>query len=235
MRTLSKPSSQFQIAMVFFFCLGCLVATRFDVESVTLSSRRELLAPPKDLQYFTFGYREAIADMLWLRSIQDFDFCEKVVRKDLCQGRGWLYQMLDLITDLSPKFHIAYSAGAIALTIIISDIEGASKLFDKAVINFPDDWRLLYKAAYHAIYEEKNKAKAAVLVERAARLGAPEWVYSLAANLYTESGQKTIAIKLIEELEATGRYNPRILNRMRKKVGLPEVPVPDEENTDDSH
>lgn len=178
---------------------------------------RELVAPPASLVHFTFGYREAMADLLWIRSIQDFDYCEKKSAENLCQGNSWLFQTLDLITELSPLFRMAYSAGGMALTIIISDIEGASRLFDKAVLRFPTDWIILYKAAYHAIYEEKNNEKAARLMELAARHGAPDWVYALSTKLYTESGKRELAERLLHEMEQT-ELDPAILEAMRKKL-----------------
>lgn len=200
-----------------------LSITRLDIEKIEVSKQRELLSPPKDLQYFTFGYRHLFADLLWIRSLQDFNYCEKLIKTNFCQGQGWLYHMLDLITDLSPHFRMAYSAGGVALTIIVSDIEGASKFFDKAVERFPNDWQILYKAAYHANFEEKNRLKAGHLVERAARNGGPFWIWSLAANLYTEGGERTLAMKLLEELEEK-KYDPTVINRMRKRLGLPPLP-----------
>jgi len=178
---------------------------------------RELLAPPSDIHYFTFGHREILADFFWIRSIQDFDYCEKKLAEQLCKGNSWLYQMLDVITDLSPYFRMAYSAGSMALTVIISDIEGASKFFDKAVVHFPSDWRILYRAAYHAIYEEKDQAKAASLVERAAKNGAPDWVNALAGRLYSEAGKTELAERLAQELEVSGG-DPRIIDAIRARI-----------------
>lgn len=182
----------------------------------------EVISPSSDIQYFTFGHKDLVSDMLWLRSIQDFDFCEKKVHEHLCRGQSWLYQMLNVITDLSPTFRMAYSAGSMALTVIISDIEGASKFFDKAVRQFPEDWIILYKAAYHAIYEEKNPAKAAELVERAAKHGAPDWVYALAGRLYSQSGRAELAEGLARQLEATGG-DPAVIAEIRKRAARPEA------------
>lgn len=203
------------------FSLGILLLTGLGISRPFLrpekSLQRELVAPPSSLVNFTFGYHEVMADMFWIRAIQDFDYCEKPLSKNLCQGNGWLFQTLDLITNLSPTFRMAYSAGGLALTIIISDIEGASKLFDKAVLRFPEDWGLLYKAAYHALYEEKDTDKAAQLMERAARHGAPDWVYMLSMRLYTEAGKREMANRLFYEVEKT-IADPAILEAMRKKL-----------------
>lgn len=210
----------FSIAVVALM-IG-IVVTSAPLQRASKNAPRELLAPPLDIQYFTFGHRDLLADTFWLRSIQDFDYCENKLKEHLCRGQGWLYQMLDVITNLSPTFRMAYSAGSMALTVIISDIEGASKFFDKAVRQFPDDWILLYKAAYHAIYEEKNPAKAADLVERAAKHGAPEWVYALAGRLYSQSGRAELAEGLARQLEATGG-DPAVIAEIRKRAARPEA------------
>lgn len=178
---------------------------------------RELLAPPEDIQYFTFGHKEILADLLWIRAIQDFDYCEKLVNQRDCRTGSWLYQMLNVITDLSPYFRMAYSAGSMALTVIISDLEGASKFFDKAIAHFPTDWIINYKAAYHAIYEEKDLAKGARLVETAAQNGAPPWVHALAGRLYTQAGQVEMAELLARDLEASGG-DPKVIAAIRQRI-----------------
>lgn len=178
---------------------------------------RELVAPPSSLVHFTFGYREPMADLFWIRAIQDFDYCEKPLAEHLCQGNGWLAKTLDLVTELSPSFKIAYSAGGLALTIVISDYEGASKLFDKGVQRFPNNYDILYKAAYHALFEEKNTEKAASLMERAAKNGAPDWVYLLSTRLYTEAGKREMGQKLLTEVEGSS-LDPVLIEAMRKKL-----------------
>ena len=158
-----------------------------------------------------------MADLFWIRAIQDFDYCEEKISEQVCKGNGWLTKTLDLITDLSPFFRMAYSAGGMALTIIVSDYPGASKIFDKGVARFPTDWIINYKAAYHALFEEKDKVKAALLMERAAAHGAPDWVYALATRLYTDSGQQEMAARLITQLEGEG-FDEDIVRLMKQKL-----------------
>lgn len=186
------------------------------------SETKILLSPPKYLEFFVFGHSEVVADYLWIRAIQDFDYCEELVATQRCKDNGWLYQMLDSITNLSPRFRIPYATGGLALTVIVSDYAGASKFFDKAVIAFPTDWPILYRAAYHALYEEKNNLKAAKLLEAAAKNGGLPWMYSLASRLYTEGGQKELGLRLYNELKSDPNTDPGILKRMREKLGLPD-------------
>lgn len=172
-------------------------------------AERLLVPPPAQIEHFTFGFSLNMADSLWLRTIQDMDYAES----------HWLYYMLDAVTNLSPDFRIPYATGGVALSVLISDIDYASRFFDKAVKAFPQDWPILYRASYHALYEEKNKAKAAGLLIRAAQNGAPEWAYSLAARLYSDSGNKELALRLYEDLKQT-HTDPEILKRIRQKLGI---------------
>ena len=140
------------------------------------------LAPPKEIVRFAFGYNEPMADIFWIRAIQDFDYCDQKIDKTNCRGNSWLYKIIDVTTELSPQFRVPHSMGAIALSVIISDIPGASKIFDKATVRFPKDWTILGRAAYHAMYEEDDRSKAARLLKQAAENGGPYWYYALAGR-----------------------------------------------------
>lgn len=204
-------------AGLFVFLLAGFVFTGEKTRETFENAGRDLVAPPPGLERFTFGFRHAMADTFWVRSIQDFDYCEQEIRKQLCRGRGWLYQTLDMVTTLDGRFRMAYSAGGMALSVIISDIQGASLLFDKAVQNFPEDWIILYKAAYHALYEEKDAAKAARLMQAAAEHGAPDWVYVLAGRLYTEAGRRELAVRVLEQMKSLGLQDS-MQERLRQKI-----------------
>lgn len=164
-------------------------------------AEERFVAPPQNLRHLHFGFNEVMADLFWLRAIQDFDYCENQLAQNLCAGKGWLFRTLDLVTDLSPQFRMPLATGPLALSVIISDIEGASLLFDKAVKRFPQDWKIAYRASYHALYEEKNETKAAALLLQAGQHGAPQWVYSLAARLYSENGRRDLALGILAGTE----------------------------------
>lgn len=161
-----------------------------------------LTPPPEQIEKFAFGYNESLADSLWLRVIQDLDTCE--VAKDIndrghCQ-KGWVYRMIDATTDLAPRFRIAYSVGGTALSILLEDKAGAELIFEKALDQFPREWPIAYKAAYHYIHESPNSQKAAALLIQAAQNGGPDWLYSLAAKMYSEVGRATLAKDILEQV-----------------------------------
>jgi hypothetical protein len=199
----------FSVLLVFF---SQLYATKG-----LLEKPRDLLAPPIGIERFTFGHQDVTADFLWIRAIQDFDYCDQVIAKNLCVGKTWLYKMLNAITELSPKFRMPYATGAVALSVMVSDIEGAARIFDKGAINFPNDWPILYRGGYHYLYEVKDKKTAADLFIRAARNGAPKWVYSLAGGLYNESNERILAEAILAEMIRT-EQDPTIIKRLQEKL-----------------
>ncbi len=175
------------------------------------------IAPPKNINRLTFGLKDVITDSLWIRAIQGLDSCDKSIGKNLCQNESWLYKMIDAITELSPEFRIPYAAGSLALTILISDIDGATKIFEKAAKAFPKDWPMLYRAAYHYLYEVKDKKRAAELLVQAGKSGAPNWVFSLAGRLYSDDGELQLAENLLAEMKATDQ-DERIIKRLEEKI-----------------
>lgn len=205
------------IVLPIFISLLGLTLSLFLLEPNRSRPREPFLSPPA-IQHFTFGMREQTADFLWLRAVQDFDYCENEIAKQVCQSTGWLFRMIDLITDLSPKFRMPYATGGMALTVLVNDFEGASRIFDKAVSAFPKDWAILSRAAYHVMYEEKNKQKAVGLLKRAADQGAPPWYYFLANRLATEDGNLLFTEKLIQQLESEPSPDPLLLKNLKARL-----------------
>ncbi|MBX3041198.1 MAG: hypothetical protein KF789_10885 [Bdellovibrionaceae bacterium] len=206
-----------QQILLFTICLGLIWQSLSLLET---ERPREIppYATPPDFQYFTFGMKEQAADMLWLRAVQDFDYCEKSESPHQCVRRGWLYNMLDLITDMAPSFRMPYAVGGLALSVLISDTEGATRFFEKGVHRFPHDWAIVSRAAYHALYEEKDRPKAIRLLTQAAKEGAPKWYFLLANRLAVEDGHLDLAENLISDVEAANYGDDRLLQSLRERV-----------------
>lgn len=202
--------------------------------------------PPPGLKYISLGYNEVIADLLWIRSIQDSSTCEQnedknfqviegkqaedIVKEKLGPSKchlGWYYKMIDAVTELSPKFYLAYRVGSTLLSIAIDDREGAKRIFDKGLVAFPNDWVIAYRAAYHYLYEYQDGQRAADLLLQANQNGGPSWFPVLAARLYTTVGKATLGIAVLEEFlksnpdsHARGRAEKR-LEILRKQLQEP--------------
>lgn len=173
------------------------------------------LPPPMHVEHLSFGFHETVADTLWIRSIQGFEVCD--VSKDICVEDSWLFKMLDAVTNLSPQFRIPYAAGGLALGIMLSDISGATKIFEKGVKALPKDWTISYRAAYHFLYEVKDKKRAAELLIQAGQNGAPAWVFTLAGRLYSDSGELLLAENVLAEMKATNQ-DESLIQRLEVKI-----------------
>jgi tetratricopeptide (TPR) repeat protein len=203
--------------LLFFIPFISLAVAIFSSKSISIEHVKDFVAPPPLVEHYGFGFKSQLADLLWIRSIQDFDFCESQIVKNTCKGKSWLFQMINSVVDLDPNYLIAYSAGGLALTILISDYAGASVIFDKGVVQYPNSWPLLYRAAYHVLYEEKNFEKAALLYERAAKNGGPDWLPGLAKRLREPDGRLQLAERMLSDMYRR-KEDEIFINKMKEKV-----------------
>jgi hypothetical protein len=207
---------------IILFCLGIsLTVWAEGHRSQKTELPLALIVPPADLPHLVMGYNEVASDSLWIRVIQDFDRCEQpeldpdlkvqklkesqellaspgVPIRSRC-GKGWVYHMLDSITELTPEFRLPYSLGGAALSVLVDDRAGATAILEKGVNRFPNDWVIQYRAAYHQLFEEKNQLRASELLVRAGKNGGPPWLFFLAARLATSQGKAMLAKSIIEE------------------------------------
>ncbi len=200
-------------------------------------SQRFLSPPPEYIEYFHFGFADSMADSFWLRWIQDNDTCQTYAgvapatpiqppqagdfvnpRHKFCDF-SWSFKMLDTVTKLSPRFRMPYANGAITLSVLVDDYEGAKVIFDRGVKNFPNDWDILYQASYHYLFDRHDMPAAASLLERAYKSGGPSWLPLFAARLYSKAGQMEMGIKTLERYRSNLKEEREIANvdeRIRK-------------------
>lgn len=217
MNEISFPQIKLIIVSALFFFITLALSRPQE------QKRSEYIPPPLAVKNLVVGMQYAFADSLWLRAVQDFDYCEQKTNEHECKSKSWLFQTLNLATEVDPVFEpTMYRSGGLALSVIISDYEGASVIFDKAVAQYPDDWNIAYAAAYHALYDLKDKMKAARLYEQAAKHGAPTWVYTLAGRLAVDEGEIEYSRKILEEMIATNK-DEVIINRLKQKIAEMEA------------
>ncbi len=194
-----------------------------------------LAPPPEQIEYFTFGFSESVADSLWIRWIQDNDVCQQYAgakslnplppntgefanpRHKVCDN-SWSFKMLDAVTRVSPKFKMPYEAGAITLSVLTEDYEGAKLIFDRGVKVYPTDWTLLYRAAYHYLYDRNDLPRAAELLTQAAEHGAPDWLKLLASRLYSKAGQIELGLANLITYREGIKDNPEALKRVDERI-----------------
>lgn len=229
-------------ALIVVFLLWAVVA-ELQVRVPIVKVDKKYLKPPVALKHFTFGYNDFTASLLWIRLLQNFDYCEggkfgegdyvmpaqdgdkvsaildRKTKPPKCH-KGWVYTMLDAISEIQPRFKLAYDTGGTFLSVVVDDREGARLIFEKGLKIYKADWQLAYTAAYHYLWEVQEPKRAAELFLQAVQSGAPGWVYSLSAALYTKVGQAKIAKSILENALLN---NPHGIDEERIKIRLQEV------------
>jgi hypothetical protein len=198
---------------------------------MNLVSRDErVLPPPQGMEYTHFGFNEVISDFLWLSYIQQVWNCHQ--SKQCYQN--WGFRVLDEASTLAPKFKSLYIYGATGLSILLDDDYGAKEIFDRGLVNYPDDWVLNYRAGYHYLIELGDEETAARLLNIAGDNGAQFWTKSLSARLYERSGNLDLSEEMIQTMilssssdEWIKSLNDRLFEIQRKKAILKAKKIKD--------
>ena len=192
---------------LIFICLFFGVSISFFQSSLQEKNQQVFyFTPPNNIKYFSLGFQEVYADILWMRLLQNIDFCNSQKglpiydgkKKYVCE-KGWSYKMTDAITELSPRFLAPYKTAGSIMSVIMGDKLGAKKIYDKALKNFPDNWRLHFSAAYHYLVELEDYEQAIPILIKTADLGGPFWLYALAAKSYKKLGKLLMSQEILKE------------------------------------
>lgn len=203
--------------------MGLLIALQFALRPWQEADKKlERLMYLPDGEYMkiaSLGYRQLLADLLWIQAIQVMG--EKKVSDS--NGR-WLYRALDIVTTLDPQFVRAYEAGGLALTTLVVLPEESNRLLKKGMQHNPTEWKLPFLIGINYYYELYDDAKAADYISQASRLpNAPSSLATLAANLYVSAHSPQQAVNLLATMyqEATDESAKKLLE-IRLKIVMIE-------------
>jgi hypothetical protein len=149
--------------------------------------REELLYFPSNrfVKAVTAGSDLILADFLWIETGSYFG---KHRRSDKLYP--YLYHMLDIITDLDPKFIPPYTLGTILLATDARESELALKFLDKGMRDNPELWQIPFTKGFIYYVHNKNPEKASKWFLLASfKKDAPEIVQKFATwTLYRSKG-----------------------------------------------
>lgn len=171
--------------------------------------------PPNIIRHFALGYHEWIADLLWIRFLQDADFCSIEKGVPVYNGNskqcylGWSYHLADAITELAPRFKSVYKVSSVLMSIFTGDQQGAEKILQKGLTQFPADWQMNFYATYFYSVENPQPIRAAFYARRAAKNGGPSWLH----YYYTATDHQIPSSLYIKKA---------ILQQLLKKNPMPE-------------
>ena len=190
-------------AVVVLLALGAYSSGQLDAEpvaAVTAEAEPVYLPDVRFLRLASLGYQNALADILWFRTI---DYFGKHFRGDRLYP--WLARMCDAVTDLDPRAQHVYSFAGFILTWEAQTPDDGIRLLEKGVAQFPDSWQLHYYLGFTRFYFKDDVEGAVPHLRRAAELpGTHPYVSRLAAMLYTQHYGTDMAREFLEELRDSG-------------------------------
>ncbi|MEW5820373.1 MAG: hypothetical protein AB1782_09295 [Cyanobacteriota bacterium] len=126
--------------------------------------------PTDKVKYFTLGFDNLIADIVWLQFIQYFGENHRLKRKRLKYDFEYIYKYVDVITTLDPNFSYAYWFGAFAIADEFNRPDLAMKIIAKGIKNNPKNWWLPYTAATMELMYNNNFTEAVKYIDLAAKV-----------------------------------------------------------------
>jgi hypothetical protein len=186
------------------------------------------LPAPQDLRRMSIGYREALADLIWIRAVI-FAGSELVG-----EHYSWIGDYLEAINCLAPTFRQPYAWGS-KITIYTGgalgrgNVELAEKLLRAGLVKFPEDHELLFSLGMTLRTEKSEGAgftaeeiaaaqdESVRLIRKAAAFGAPSVVRQLAASFIDENADIDLRIAYLEEQLLTSedeRHKRYLRNRL---------------------
>jgi hypothetical protein len=204
------------------------------------------LPPAQHLGPMSLGYREALADLIWIRAVI---FAGDRVG---ATNYAWIMEYLEAIYSLAPGFRRPYAWGGVAFiytgqNVDRAMVDRAMALYERALFYFPEDHELLFAAGMLLTrdvqslpgYTDAERAaameKGAAHIRKAAAFGAPPLVRELAATLVSQGGADQLAIQFLEtQLMQTEDEGHRRLLRQKLEAAIGESELESLERTRDA-
>ncbi|MGE5343114.1 MAG: tetratricopeptide repeat protein [Candidatus Omnitrophota bacterium] len=115
----------------------------------------------KTLRIVSFGFKNLVADMLFIWSIQFYS------NYRLTNSYDYLERVFNTITDLTPRYKDPYLVGSWIMALEAHRVDMAMRLLEKGAKNMPDEWIFDSECGFYA-YNMKDYKQAEIYFNRAA-------------------------------------------------------------------
>lgn len=190
-------------------CPWCDAGAEGDVVYLPIDASAMRLISPADPDF--------LADMLWMRALYYFGQHALTDRQ-----YPFLLNLLDMITDLAPRWEDPYAYGGVILADVGDGTEEALYMVEKGLTHHPEDWQLWFFKGYYLMKDGNNLEAAEALQKAAVLPGAPVYLAELSATLLTREGKRDMALRFLEaslEMIADPRQREFIIQKMQKVKG----------------
>ncbi len=168
---------------------------------------------PESIRLLSFGYRFVWSSLLWIR------FLRHTPPKSMGSAEvSWIFVDLNAISVIDQDFSPVYTHGALFLSVITEDKNGARLLLEKGSKKYPNSLRIHSALAYHYLFELKDRKKAAQQYQIASRIpGAPDYYALLAATTMQKEGNTMAAIAFLQDMRENAK-DPKVRKKLLQKI-----------------
>ena len=145
---------------------------------------------------FAFGFRNVLADVVWLQAVQVAGN-----RKLTPAEYDRLYVLLNVEADLDPKFEMPYLLGGLVLGESPQHGREALRVFERGKVTHPADWRFPFYMGFTHYFSLGDAVAGGGAMAEAARLpGSPAYLPGLASRMLSEAREPEAALALLEPI-----------------------------------
>ncbi len=160
------------------------------------ATEEQFFLPSKDIvSTISLGFGNFSSSLYWIKTISYFG------SHSSNSNFNTLAQLLEIVTSLNPKAEHAYYMAAAVLPWNTGSTTLSDPILEKAMENFPDDWRWPYYRGFnHYWFEHNTKLAAYYLGIATLSSNCPPIVTSLALRMNSESGSLDTALIFLDNL-----------------------------------
>jgi tetratricopeptide (TPR) repeat protein len=184
------------LVLLGWFIVGMLSLVEAQRPAHRRAASLAFLPKGEYLNVAVLGYRQAVADLIWIKAVQHLG-----ERKPSIQSYLWAYHAADVLTDLDPKFAFVYQSVGTILGVWAERPKESIAILTKGMLHNPTVWELPFFVGYDYYYILNQPGEAARYFQKAAELpGSPEYLPRLAARMSVEAGDHVAALEFLQRL-----------------------------------
>jgi len=176
-----------------------------------------LLAQISRRPAFAFGFRNFMADVVWLEAVQ-VSATRRLKRSDFDR----LYALLTTVANFDPRFDVPYIVGGLILGQSPAHAGEALSLLERGRTQYPGDWRFPFYIGYTHYFCLGNPREGGLAMADASRLPeSPEYLPRLASRMLSEGHDPATAISLLTAMlegETDEARREILVQRLREVV-----------------
>lgn len=209
------------LAALFLIAVSAVLSSRMVREqSLSLgqrgkgpAARRSLLTEISRRPALSLGFRNFLADLVWLEAVQVAGS-----RKMTDEEYDRLYRLVDTAINFDPRFEMPPLLGGILLGDSVDHASEGLRILNRGWTNHPSDWRFPFYMGYILYFSNGDPVGGGKMVLDAAHIPkSPPYLPLLASRMLSEGREPETALALLRGM-LQQETNPARRDALEKRV-----------------